>query len=100
MEIVRIALDLAKNVFEVCGVDIDDRVVLQKTLRRDTVAQFFSELPSSLVGMEACGGAPYWARVLSDLGHEVRLISPQFVTPYTSTHDSTHRQSNRVRRPH
>lgn len=85
MQIVRIGLDLAKYVFEVHGVDAEDRVVLRKTLRRDGVAQFFAELPTCVVGMEACSGAHYWAKVLSDLGHEVLLISPQFVTPYVKS---------------
>ena len=85
MQIVRIGLDLAKNVFEVHGVDPDEKPILRKTLRRDALAQFFSDLPPCLVGMEACGGAHYWARVLTDLGHEVRLISPQFVSPYVKS---------------
>lgn len=85
MQLARIGLDLAKNVFEVHGVDDDDRAVLRKTLRRDAVPQFFAELPPCLVGMEACSGSHYWAKVLSDLGHEVRLISPQFVTPYVKS---------------
>ena len=51
MQIVRIGLDLAKNVFEVCGVDIRDAAVLRKTLRRDAVPQFFTELPPCLIGM-------------------------------------------------
>lgn len=82
MQIVRIGLDLAKYVFEVHGVDCHGKLVVRKTLRRDAVAPFFANLPRCLVGMEASNGAHYWARVLSDLGHEVRLISPQFVTPY------------------
>jgi transposase len=85
MQIVRIGLDLAKHVFEVHGVDAGDRVVLRKTLRRDAVAQFFSELPGCVVGIEACSGAHYWAKVLTDLGHEVRLIAPQFVKPYVKS---------------
>lgn len=85
MQIVRIGLDLAKYVFEVHGVDANEAIVLRKTLRRDGVAQFFSELPPCLVGLEACSGAHYWAKVLSDLGHDVRLISPQFVTPYVKS---------------
>ena len=85
MQLARIGLDLAKNVFEVHGVDVDDRAVLRKTLRRDAVPQFFAELPPCLVGMEACSGSHYWAKVLSDLGHEVRLISPQIVTPYVKS---------------
>lgn len=85
MQIIRIGLDLAKYVFEVHGVDAREKTVLRKTLRRDAVAQFFSELPPCVVGMEASNGAHYWARVLTDLGHEVRLISPQFVTPYVKS---------------
>ena len=85
MEIKRIGLDLAKYIFEVHAVDHDEKVVLQKTLRRDAVAQFFAELEPCVVGMEACCGSHYWARVLTDLGHEVRLISPQFVKPYVKS---------------
>ncbi|WP_412177460.1 hypothetical protein [Mesorhizobium sp. YC-39] len=75
MQIVRIGVDLAKYVFEVHGVDCHGKVVVRKTLRRHAVASFFANLPRCLVGMEASNGAHYWARVLSDLGHEVRLPS-------------------------
>ncbi len=85
MEIVRIGLDLAKNVFEVHGVDAQDKEVLTKTLRRDAVTQFFADMPPCIVGMEACSGSHYWAKVFADIGHEVRLISPQFVTPYVKS---------------
>lgn len=85
MQITRIGLDLAKYIFEVHGVDSRDEVVLRKTLRRDAVAQFFAELEPCIVGMEASCGSHYWARVLTDLGHEVRLISPQFVKPYVKS---------------
>ena len=85
MRIVRIGLDLAKYVFEVHGVDGRGKVVLRTTLRRDAVSSFFANLPSRLIGVEASNGAHYWARVLSGLGHEVRLISPQFVMPYVKS---------------
>jgi Transposase len=85
MQVVRIGLDLAKYVFEVHGVDYDGKVVVRKRLRRDAVARFFANLPACLVGMEASNGAHYWARVLTELGHQVRLISPQFVTPYVKS---------------
>ncbi len=85
MEVIRIGLDLAKNIFEVHGVDSQDKAVLRKTLRRDAVSQFFADLPPCIVGMEACSGSHYWAKVFTDLGHEVRLISPQFVTPYVKS---------------
>ncbi len=85
MEIIRIGLDLAKSVFEVCGVDMRDHVVLRKSLRREAVPQFFAELPPCLIGMEACSSSHYWAKVLTDLGHQVCLIAPQFVTPYVKS---------------
>ncbi|MGI9504518.1 MAG: IS110 family transposase [Geminicoccaceae bacterium] len=85
MQIVRIGLDLAKHVFEVHGVDSRGKVVLRKTLRQDGVSRFFANLPRCLVGMEASNGAHYWAKVLTDLGHDVRLISAQFVKPYVKS---------------
>jgi transposase len=85
MQVVRIGLDLAKYVFEVHGVDNRGNVVVRKRLRRDAVTRFFANLPACLVGMEASNGAHYWARVLTELGHQVRLISPQFVTPYVKS---------------
>ena len=85
MQIVRIGLDLAKYVFEIHGVDARSKAVMRKTLRRDGVPSFFANLPPCLIGMEASNGAHYWARALSELGHEVRLISPQFVKPYVKS---------------
>src|SRR6202035_2275012 len=85
MQVVRIGLDLAKYVFEVHGVDGEGNVVIRKTLRRGSVSTFFANLPPCLVGMEASNGAHYWARVLTDFGHKVRLISPQFVAPYVKS---------------
>jgi transposase len=76
MRIIRVGLDLAKYVFEVHGVDARGKVVLRKRLRRSALSNFFANLPPCLVGMEASNGAHYWARILSGLGHEVRLISP------------------------
>jgi transposase len=82
MKVNRIGIDLAKNVFEVYGVDEHERPVLRRRLRRVQMRAFFAQLPPCLIGMEACGGAHYWARELGRLGHEVRLIAPQFVAPY------------------
>jgi transposase len=82
MEVKRIGIDLAKNVFELCGVDGDDRVVLRKTVRRSKLLVTLAQLPPCVVGLEACGSAHYWARELRKLGHEPRLMAPQFVTPY------------------
>ena len=85
MQIVRIGLDLAKYVFEIHGVDAHGKTVVRKTLRRHAVSAFFANLPPCLIGMEASNGAHFWAKALSDLGHDVRLISPQFVTPYVKS---------------
>ena len=70
-EITTVGLDLAKNVFQVHGVDAEGTTVLRKQLRRAQVLAFFSRLPRCLVGMEACATAHYWARELRALGHEV-----------------------------
>jgi hypothetical protein len=76
---------LAKFVFEVHGVDGHGKMVLCRTLRRGAVTAFFANLPPCLVGMEASNGAHFWAKAISELGHEVRLISPQFVKPYVKS---------------
>ena len=85
MDITTIGFDLAKTVFQVHGADGEGRAVLRRKLRRGKVLAFFAGLPSCLVGMEACAGAHYWARELQALGHEVRLIPPQYVRPFVKT---------------
>ena len=82
MQVTTIGLDLAKQVFQVHGVDRDGRAVVRKRLRRSEVLSFFSALEPCLVGMEACATAHHWARELSQLGHEVRLMPPAYVKPY------------------
>lgn len=82
MNIMRIGLDLAKNIFEVFGVDAQEQAVQHKTLKRNKVLEFFCQLEPCIVGIESCGGAHYWARELRKLGHEVRMMAPQFVAPY------------------
>jgi transposase len=74
--------DIAKNVFQVHGVDEKGKVVLRKTLKRDKVTEFFANLPPCLIGIEACGSAHHWARTLTRLGHTVRLMAGQFVASY------------------
>lgn len=80
--IVRIGLDIAKNVFQVHGVDAHEKPRLRKRLPREKVLQFFAQLPPCEIGIEACGGAHHWGRELTKLGHTVKLIAPQFVKPY------------------
>jgi transposase len=82
MNATTIGLDIAKSIFQIHGVDGSGRRVLRKQLRRHDVLAFFANLPSALVGIEACSGSNYWARELRNLGHDARLISPQFVKPY------------------
>lgn len=82
MEISTIGLDLAKSVFQVHAVDAAGKTVARKTLRRAQVLPFFAKLPPRLIGLEACGTSHHWARELTKLGHEVRLMPPAYVKPY------------------
>ncbi|WP_020655822.1 IS110 family transposase [Massilia niastensis] len=90
MKITTIGIDLAKNVFQLHGVDAHGEAILKKQLKRDQMAAFFANLPSCLIGMEACSSAHYWARKLQGFGHTVKLMAPQFVKPYVKTnkHDA------------
>jgi transposase len=81
-KVIRIGLDTSKQVFQVHGVDASEEPVVRKTLRRGEVARFFAALPPTLIGLEACGASHHWARVLMRLGHEVRLLPPQYVKAY------------------
>ena len=85
MNITQVGIDLAKLVFQVHGVDARGKVALRKQLKRSQVVAFFAQLAPCLIGMEACGGAHFWARKLTELGHTVKLIAPQFVKPYVKT---------------
>lgn len=82
MKISRIGMDTSKQIFQLHGVDEAERVVLRRKIRRKDVLAFFAGLEPTVVGLEACGGSHYWARELRRLGHEVKLIAPQFVKPY------------------
>lgn len=82
MQVTTIGLDLAKNVFQVHGVDDLGEVAFNRALRRSQVLVFFENLEPCLVGMEACATGHYWARELTKLGHDVKLIPPAYVKPY------------------
>ncbi len=82
MSVRTVGLDLAKQVFQVHGVDDAGRPILKKRLRREEVRGFFAGLASCLIGMEACASSHYWARELAAVGHEVRLMPPSYVKPY------------------
>ena len=82
MNIKRIGIDLAKQVFQLHGVDQNEKIVLKKQLTRTKMLAYFQSLPPCLIGMEACGSSHYWARELQKFGHTVKLMAPQFVKPY------------------
>ena len=82
MEIIRIGLDTSKLSFQVHGIDAAGGAPLRRRLSRGQVEQVFGALAPTTVGLEACGSSHYWARTLVRLGHEVRLVPPQYVKPY------------------
>jgi transposase len=82
MDVTRIGLDIAKNVFQVHGVDAHDTVVVRKQLSRSKVLAYFAQLPACRIGIEACGSAHYWGRELQKLVHDVRLMAVQLIKPY------------------
>jgi transposase len=85
MQVTTIGLDIAKSVFQVHGIAERGRVVLRKRLARGKVLAFFANLPPCVIGLEACAGAHYWARELAVLGHDARLMPPQYVRAYVKT---------------
>jgi transposase len=91
-----IGLDLAKNVFQLHGVDGEGKVVMRRQLRRAHVEPFFAALGPCVVGMEACGGAHHWARTLRRLGHEVRLMPAQYVKPYVKRNKTDGRDAEAI----
>ncbi|MBY8335398.1 IS110 family transposase [Qipengyuania pacifica] len=81
-EVVTIGLDIAKSVFQVHGVNSAGDAVLRRQLKRARMLPFFAKLPPCLIGIEACNNSHYWARELSALGHDVKLMPAQYVKPY------------------
>ncbi|MFA0054300.1 IS110 family RNA-guided transposase [Vibrio echinoideorum] len=85
MTVTTVGIDLAKNIFQIHGVDQHGKTILKKKLKRDQLFTFFANKEPCLIGMEACSGAHFWARVLANQGHHVKLMAPQFVKPYVKT---------------
>jgi transposase len=81
-QVIRVGMDTSKSVFQLHGVNAAEQVLLHRQLRRRQVLEFFARLEATKIGIEACGGAHYWARELQALGHEVVLLPPQYVKPY------------------
>jgi transposase len=96
MSTIMIGLDLAKNVFQLHGVDCEGRVTMRRQLRRGQVESFFAELAPCVVGMEACGGAHHWGRTLQRLGHEVRLMPAHYVKPYVKRNKTDGRDAEAI----
>ena len=85
MNCTTLGIDVAKNIFQLHGVDERGHVVVQKRVSRSKLRETIAQLPACVIGMEACSSAQYWAREFQKLGHIVKLISPQFVKPYGAT---------------
>lgn len=85
MKTTTIGIDLAKNIFQIHGVDERGKVSVRKQLKRAEMSKYFAKLEPCLIGMEACGSAHHWARKLEGYGHTVKLMAPQFVKPYVKT---------------
>ena len=99
-----LGIDVAKQAFHLHGVDARGQVVLHKRVSRSKLPEALAQLPACVIGMEACGSAQYWAREFQQLGHTVKLISPQFVKPYVKGNKNDSRDAEAigeaVSRPH
>lgn len=96
MNITRMGIDLAKNVFQLHGVDKHEKVVLRKQLKRSQMLEMFANKPPMLIGIEACGGAHYWARELTKLGHRVKTMAPQHVKAYVKSQKNDKRDAEAI----
>lgn len=96
MDITTLGIDIAKSIFQLHGTNKQGKVVLKKRLRRDQLLAFMQNLPPCLVGMEACGGAHYWARKFQGYGHTVKLMAPQYVKPYVKTNKNDYNDAEGI----
>lgn len=96
MTTIMIGLDVAKNVFQVHGIDAQGTVRIQRKLRRGQVEPFFAGLAPCVVGLEACGGAHHWGRLLQRLGHEVRMMPAHYVKPYVKRNKTDSRDAEAI----
>jgi transposase len=85
MDIKALGIDIAKNIFELHGVDASGKTTFKKRVSRDKLPEVIAQLPTCLIGIEACGGSHHWARKFKAMGHDVRLMNPQFVKPYVKS---------------
>jgi transposase len=96
MKITTIGIDLAKNIFQIHGVDAREKPIVRRALKRGEMLPYFANLQPCLIGMEACGSAHYWARKLIELGHTVKLMAPQFVKPYVKSNKNDARDAEAI----
>jgi transposase len=91
-----IGIDLGRKNFQVCAMNKQGKTISNKKVTRDKLAQTIQQMPTCLVAMEACGGAHYWARKFADMGHQVKLISPQFVKPFVKSNKNDANDSQAI----
>ncbi len=91
-----VGIDIAKRIFHVVGMDETGHIVCRKRLSRQALMPFIATLPPVLIGIEACGGAHYWARRFREHGHEVKLMAPQFVKPYRKSNKNDTRDAEAI----
>ena len=95
-ELSTVAIDLAKKVFHLVGTDTTGNILWRKRLSRNALMPFIAQLPPVLIGMEACGGAHYWARRFREHGHDVKLMAPQFVKAYVKSNKNDTRDAEAI----
>lgn len=95
-EITLLGIDLAKNVFQLKGLDKHHKEVFKKRVSRGKLEGFVRAIPKCTILMESCGGSNHWGRVFETLGHEVKLISPQHVTPYVGNHKNDEKDTDAI----
>ena len=91
-----LGIDIAKRVFHAIGMDNTGKIVFRKRLSRHDLTPFIAKLPPVRIGIEACGGAHYWARRFRAYGHEVKLMAPQFVKPYVKSNKNDSRDAEAI----
>ena len=96
MKIAVLGIDLGKNVCSVVGLDPSGAVVLRRRVRRDTLIDLVAKLPSCIVGMEACCGAHHLGRLFAAQGHDIRLMSPEYVRPYVKAQKNGDRDAEGI----
>ena len=91
-----ISIDLAKNVFQLHGIDARGHKQFNRQLKRDQVLSFLANQPKCLVAIEACGGSHYWARKIEELGHKVKIIHPKYVKPFVQVNKNDQRDAHAI----